>query len=360
MCPRVVLHVDMDQFFVACERLEREELRGKPIVVGADPKGGRGRGVVSTASYEARKFGVVSGMPISKAYKLCPQCIFLPVNFELYARISRRVMEILRRHAVRFEQWGIDEAFIELTGKVKDFDEAREKAERIKKEIRDEIGLGCTIGVGPNKLIAKIASDLGKPDGLVVVKPHEVRSFLAPLPVRKLLWVGRKTEEALKAMGIELIGELAEADAEMLYERLGKMGPQLKAMAQGIDDSPLIETWEAKSIGSQRTFETDTSDEREIYGKLDELSEEVFRRAAVEGVAFSNVGIVIRFSDFETHTRARTLKKPCERLDELRRIARELAAPFLREGKPIRLVGVRVASLEKRKWQKRLPEFQVL
>ena len=357
MCPRVVLHVDMDQFFVACEQLERKELIGKPVVVGADPKGGKGRGVVSTASYEARKFGITSGMPISKAYKLCPQCVFLPVNFELYVRVSREIMAILRKYAVRFEQWGIDEAFIELTGKVSDFEEARKVAEKIKKEVKEKVGLGCTIGVGPNKLVAKIASDCGKPNGLVVVKPDEVREFLAPLPVSKLLWVGKKTEEALKVLGIELIGELAEADAGMVYEKLGRMGPQLKKMAQGIDESPLIGTWEAKSIGSQRTFESDTCDESEIYEKLDELSEEVFRRAAADDVAFSNIGIVVRFSDFETHTKAKTLKKPCESFEELKRVVRELIMPFLREGKPVRLVGVRISSLEKRKGQKRLLEF---
>ncbi len=355
---RIVLHVDMDQFFVACEITERPELAGKPVVVGADPKGGKGRGVVSTSSYAARKFGVRSGIPISQAYKLCPQCIFLPVNFELYLKISGEIMQLLRSHAVKFESWGIDEAFLELTGKASDFSEAKKIAEEIKQEITVKLGISCSIGVGPNKLVAKVASDFKKPGGLTLVKPAEVRKFLSPLPVRRLIWIGPKTEEALKAIGIELVGELAEADPTLLFERFGKMGPQLRLTAQGIDESPLVETWEAKSIGNQRTFEKDTSDETEIYAKLDELAEDVFARAQAGGVSFRNVGIVIRFTGFETHTKARQLRKPCGSLEELKKLVHELAIPFLEGGRPVRLVGVRLAGLGQEKGQKRLGEFE--
>jgi len=357
MARRIVLHVDMDQFFVACEIRERPDLMGKPVVVGADPKGGKGRGVVSTSSYEARKFGVKSGMPISQAWKLCPQCVYLPVNFELYVKASNEVMEVLRGFAVKFELWGIDEAFLEVTGKAKDFAEAEKLAKEIKKAVKEKTGLACSVGAGPNKLVAKMASDAKKPDGLTVVRPEEARAFLYPLPVRKLLWIGPKTEQALKAMGIELVEELAEADPTVLFERFGKMGPQMRLMAQGIDESPLVETWEAKSIGNQRTFENDTSDEKEIFAKLDELGDEVWGRAGEEGVAFKNIGIVIRFTGFETHTKARELRKPCGSLEELKKIVHELAVPFLEEGRPVRLVGVRLASLRHEKGQKKLGEF---
>lgn len=358
MPERIVFHVDMDQFFVACEIRERPELKGKPIVVGADPKAGKGRGVVSTSSYEARKLGIRSGMPISQAYKLCPNCVFLPVNFDLYLKRSAEIMEILRKFAVKFECWGIDEAFLEVTGKVANFEEAERLAKEVKAAVKSGTGLTCSVGVGPNKLVAKVGSDFQKPDGLTVVKPEEARKFFAPLPVRKLLWIGPKTEAALKTIGIETVGELAEADPTVLFENFGRMGPQMRLMAQGIDESPLVETWEAKSIGAQRTFESDTSDANEVFAKLDELSDEVFARAQESGASFSNIGIVIRFKGFETHTKAKELKKPCKDLAELKRTVRELAVPFLETGRHIRLVGVRLSSLKREKGQKKLGEFQ--
>ena len=348
----------MDQFFAACEIRERPELAGKPVVVGADPKAGKGRVVVSTSSYEARKFGVKSGMPISQAYKMCPQCAFLPVNFDLYLKVSAEVMEILRSFAVKFEIWGFDEAFLEITGKVGDFAEAEKVAKAIQAEVRQKTTLSCSVGVGPNKLIAKVASDFRKPSGLTVVRPEEVRGFLAPLPVRRLLWIGPKTEEALKSIGIELVGELAEADPTLLFEHFGKMGPQLRLMAQGVDESPLVEFWEAKSIGNQRTFEKDTRDEGEIFAKLDELAEEVFGRAQESGVSFTNIGIVIRFAGFETHTKAKELRKACGELAALKHVVHGLALPFLEQERPVRLVGVRLAGLKREKGQKKLGEFE--
>ena len=357
MAERIVFHVDMDQFFAACEVREKPELAGKPVVVGADPKAGKGRGVVSTSSYEARKFGVKSGMPISQAYRLCPKCIFLPVNFDLYLKCSAEVMEVLHGFAVKFEVFGIDEAFLEVTGKAKDFREAERLAREVKKAVKEKTGLACTVGVGPNKIVAKVASDFKKPDGLTVVKTEDARAFLAPMQVRKLPWIGEKTEEALRAMGIGLVGELAEADPVVLFENFGRAGPAMRLTAQGIDESPLIEMWEAKSIGNQRTFERDTSDEREIFEKLDELCNEVYQRADENGVSFSNIGIVIRFTGFETHTKAKTMRKPCTGLDELKAVVRELVLPFLEEGRPVRLVGVRLAGLKKEKGQKKLGEF---
>jgi len=357
MPERIVFHVDMDQFFAACEVREKPALAGRPVVVGADPKGGRGRGVVSTSSYEARKFGVKSGMPISQAFRLCPQCVFLPVNFDLYLKCSAEVMEVLRSFAVKFEPFGIDEAFLEVTGKVKDFEEARKLAQEVKNAVKEKTGMACTAGVGPNKLVAKMASDFQKPDGLTVVKPGEARAFLAPMPVRKLLWIGPKTEEALKRMGIALVGELAEADPTVLFEAFGKYGPAIRLAAQGIDDSQLVEVWEAKSIGSQRTFESDTGDVREIFAKLDELCSEVFQRAEENEVSFSNIGIVVRFAGFETHTKAKEQRKPCSSLAELEKTVHALAIQFLEQGKPVRLVGVRLAGLKKEKGQKKLEEF---
>jgi DNA polymerase IV (DinB-like DNA polymerase) len=348
----------MDSFFAACEERENPSLKGKPVVVGADPKGGKGRGVVSTANYGAREFGVRSAMPISAAFRLCPQCVFLPVNFELYNRYSLAVMSILKAHAAKFEQWGIDEAFVELTGKAAGFPEAEIEASQIKREIESRLGLTCSIGIGPNKIVAKVASDFRKPDGLTVVRSGEARAFLAPLPVRKLLWVGRKTGEALSRLGIESIGELAEADPGMLFENFGRMGPALRLLAQGVDDSPLVESWEAKSTGAQATFDVDASDAEVVYAKLGELCEDVYSRFLQEGALFRTVTVTVRFSGFETHSKARTLKEATADYGLLEGTARALASGFLALGKPVRLVGVRVSGFVSAKGQTRLGEFR--
>ncbi len=206
---RVIFHLDMDHFYTAVEERERPEIKGVPVIVGADPKEGKGRGVVSTSNYEARKSGVRSGMPISQAWRLCPRAVYLPPNFPLYIRVSGEIMELARKYAGKFEQWGIDEAFLDVSGKVDDWAEAEALAQRIKQEIKEKEGLTASIGVGPNKLVAKVASDFQKPDGLTIVKEEEVEKFLEPLPVRKLLWVGRKTEAKLKELGVNTIGDLA-------------------------------------------------------------------------------------------------------------------------------------------------------
>jgi DNA polymerase IV (DinB-like DNA polymerase) len=199
---RMVLHFDMDHFFTAVEEREHAELKGMAVIVGADPKEGGGRGVVSTSNYQARKFGVKSGMPISRAWKLCPEAVYLPVNYELYAKASNEIMNILRRYADKFEQWGIDEAFLDVTSRVNDYASTRALAQHIKDEIYATEKLTCSVGISSNKLVAKIASDFQKPDGLTLVKQEEVESFLAPLPVRRLLWVGRKTGQKLENMGV--------------------------------------------------------------------------------------------------------------------------------------------------------------
>jgi DNA polymerase IV (archaeal DinB-like DNA polymerase) len=222
---RFIFHLDMDHFYTAVEEREHREIRSKPVIVGADPKDGKGRGVVSTSNYTARKVGVRSAMPISQAWRLCPEAVYLPPNFPLYIRVSTEIMEIARKYACKFEQWGIDEAFLDVTKKVKDYAEAEALALQVKLEIKEKESLTCSIGVGPNKLVAKVASDFQKPDSLTVVR-EEVELFLAPLPVRKLLWVGRKTEAKLKALGVNTIGDLAKYDASELTSLFGVMGWQ--------------------------------------------------------------------------------------------------------------------------------------
>ncbi|MGB9959814.1 MAG: DNA polymerase IV [Candidatus Bathyarchaeales archaeon] len=354
---RIILHVDMDHFFTAIEEREHPEFKGKPVIVGADPKEGKGRGVVSTCNYEARKFGVRSGMPISKAWKLCPQAVYLPVNYELYTKVSERVMEILRKYAVKFESWGIDEAFLDVTSKVKDYTEAEALARRIKEEILEKEGLTCSIGIGPNKLVAKVASDQQKPNGLTVVKPEEVEKFLAPLPVRKLLWVGRKTEQKLQAMGIKTIGDLARYDPTVLVETFGVMGKQLYLMAHGIDRSEVEERSEIKSISREKTFNEDTNDFNLVSKTLDGLAEEVYRDVLRQNLYFKTVTVKVRYENFETHTHSKTLSFITNRLDDLKKTAKELLQAYLNPNVKIRLIGVRVSNFASFEKQKTLVEI---
>jgi DNA polymerase IV (DinB-like DNA polymerase) len=320
-------------------------LKGKPVVVGADPKEGKGRGVVSSASYEARKFGVRSAMPISRAWKLCPDCVYLRPHFDLYVPASNAVMKILRSHADRFEQGGIDEAYLDISSRVKDFDEAREFARRLMEEVLEKEKLTCSIGVAPNKMVAKIASDYRKPYGLTVVREQDVQGFLYPLDVRKIPGVGAKSEHALKTLNIETIRDLASADPQMLTRLFGILGARLYELANGIDNSEVIEEYETKSIGRDVTFENDTDDEEQIFSVLDELAEEVHADAFSSGFKFKTITIRVRYEDFDTHTRSKSLLFATKDLDILKNTAKRLIVPFLRGQKKIRLIGVRVSSL---------------
>ena len=343
---RIIIHVDMDHFFTAVEERRHPEFRGKPVIVGADPKGGKGRGVVSTCNYEARKFGVKSGMPISRAWKLCPDAVYLPVNYELYEKVSREIMDILRKYADKFEQWSIDEAFLDVSSRVKSYEEAEILAKKIKREIFERVGLSCSIGIGPNKLVAKIASDYHKPDGLTVVRENEVEKFLSPLPVRKLLWVGWKTEQKLKKLGIKTVGELANFDPSRLIEVFGNVwGTQLYLMAHGIDKSEVEEREKVKSISRDITFEEDTADEKLILDTLNKLSEQVHKDAVKRNIYFKTVTVRVRYDNFETHTHSKTLNFITNRLEDLEKTARELLQKFLNPYRKIRLVGVRISNL---------------
>ncbi len=342
---RIIFHLDMDHFFSAVEEREHPELKGKPVIVGAAPLGGKGRGVVSTSNYEARKFGVRSGMPISRAWKFCPQGVYLPVNYELYARVSSEIMDILRKYADKFEQWGIDEAFLDVSSRVRDYAEAEALAWEIKKKIYEKVALTCSIGVSSNKLVAKIASEAQKPDGLTIVRGEDVEKFLAPLPVRRLLGVGRKTGQILEEMGIKTIEDLAHFDPAVLAESFGVMGTQLYLMAHGIDRSEVEERSEVKSIGRDVTFLEDTDDFGYVLNALNGLSEDVSRNVLDQHLFFKTVTVRVRYENFETHTHSKTLPFMTDRLQDLKKAAGELMQSYLKPGRKIRLVGVRVSSL---------------
>ena len=342
---RVILHVDLDAFFPSVEVREHPEFKDKAVVVGADPKEGKGRGVVSSASYEARKFGIRSAMPISRAWKLCPDCVYLKPHFDLYIPASNSIMYILKSHADKFEQGGIDEAYLDISSRVKDFDEAEEYAKRIMEEVLEKERLTCSIGVAPNKLVAKIASDFKKPYGLTVVKQEDVQSFLHPLAVRKIPGIGPKTEHALKDLNIETIRDLASTKPEMLARLFGSWGARLLELAKGIDDSEVVEEYETKSIGRDITFEKDADDEVQIFRVLDELAEEVHEDVITNGFKFKTITVRIRYQDFDTHTRSKSMLFPTNDLDILKNTAKRLIASFLRGNRKVRLIGVRDSNL---------------
>jgi DNA polymerase IV (archaeal DinB-like DNA polymerase) len=345
---RIVLHVDMDSFFASVEVRERPELKGLPVVVGSDPKGGKGRGVVSTCSYEAREFGIHSAMPVSQAYKLCPDAVFLPVNMRLYVQVSDKVMVIMKGFAEKFQQYSIDEAFLVPGPDIKSFEEATLCALRIKEEIKKQERITCSVGVGPNKLIAKIASKFQKPDGITVVRPEDVQEFIFPMNVSKIPGIGEKTTEALKLMGITKVEELANCDIQRLTERFGKMGLWLKQAAHGLDFSEIEESEEAvKSISRSSTFKEDTNDPIKIAGYLDMLAESVHKSLVKHRFLYKVVTIRVRYDDFSTYTRSKTVTVWTSDIFVIKRTAVHLLSEFFGKQK-IRLVGVGVSRLRER------------
>jgi DNA polymerase IV (DinB-like DNA polymerase) len=351
---RIILHLDMDHFYTAVEEREHPEYKGKPVVVGADPKGGEGRGVVSTSNYIAREVGIRSGLPISRAWKLCPEAIYLPPNFPLYIKVSNEIMQIARKYGDKFEQWGLDEAFLDASLRVRDYTEAEALARQLKREIKEKENLTCSIGVGPNKLVAKIASDYHKPDGLTIVEENEAEAFLAPLSARRLLWVGRKTESKLKKMGINTIGDLASFDPSVLAEVFGVMGTQMHLMARGIDRSEVEARTEVKSISHETTFEEDTDDSETVLKALDALATEVSKEVKAKKLFFKTVTVKLRYENFETHTHSKTLAFITNRPQDLQNTARKLLRTYLKQGRKIRLIGVRVSNFVKGEKQKTL------
>jgi DNA polymerase IV (DinB-like DNA polymerase) len=341
---RIVLHVDMDSFFASAEVRRNPSLAGKPVIVGADPKGGAGRGVVSTCSYEARRYGVRSGMPISRAFDLCPHGVYLPVDRAYYGEVSEAIMAILSRHAGRIEQVSIDEAYLDVSD-AGGFPAAGALAAAIKREIRETTGLTCSVGVAPGKAVAKIASDYQKPDGLTIVRPGEVAGFLAPLPVGRIPGIGKKTGEDLRQMGVLTIGDLARRDVQEVIAVMGRPGVRVHRLARGIDDDEVQGREGCKSISRETTFDVDTADPAVLAGTLAELADDVTETLRAERLRCRTVTIKVRYRGFVTHTRSKTLPRFTADPAAIRQAASGLLAPFL-NSEPVRLIGVRLSMLE--------------
>ncbi len=342
---RYIIHVDMDAFYAAVEQRDHPAYSGKPVVVGADPKGGKGRGVVSACSYEARKFGIHSAMPISLAYRKCPVAVYLPPDHEKYESVSSEIFEIIKRFSPDLEPISIDEAFVDITESYHLFVSPENTCRKIKEAIKKETGLTASIGLAPNKMTAKIASNIGKPDGLVIVNKSELLNFLHPLPVETLWGVGKKTKEALKKNGINIIGDLAQQDRIRFLQKFGKTGEHIWNLANGIDPREVEATTGAKSISNEYTFEVDVADLDKILDVLMELSEKVSRRLRKEGLAGRTITLKIRLSDFQTFTRATTLDVPTNFIEDIYQTCANKIEGFDLRKKHVRLIGVHVSNL---------------
>jgi len=343
---RFIVHVDMDAFYAAVEQRDNPAYLGKPAVVGADPKGGAGRGVVSACSYEAREYGIHSALPISTAYRKCPHAVFLRGDMRKYARISRQIFGILERFTPDLEPISIDEAFLDISGSYHLFGSQENACRQIKAVVKAETGLTASIGMAPNKMTAKIASDLEKPDGLVIVSREDLLGFLHPLPVGKLWGVGKRTLEALQALNIRTIGDLARWEQEDMADRLGKGGIHVWKLANGIDPRDVRGEEEVKSIGHEHTFAEDETDWDKIEDSLMRLSEKVSRRMRRLGYKGRTVTLKIRLADFSTFTRAVTRDGATNYVEDLYNSALQKSREFKRGRQPIRLIGIQVSNLE--------------
>ena len=363
MQARVIMLVDLDYFFAQCEERRNPSLKDKPVVVCVYSGRSEDSGAVSTANYIARKYGVTSGIPIFLAKKKLKKkdAVFLPVDHEFYEEVSEKIMRILRSHADFFEQVGIDEAYLDVSQKVKgSFEEAKELAQKIKEEVKAQQKLTCSIGIGPNKLVAKIAADIQKPDGLTIVKPEQVESFLSPLPVSRLIGVGRKTKKRMQTLGIRTIGDLAKYDVQRLIEVFGKkLGIYFHNASIGVDDEPVQERGEAESISRISTLKEDTRDLKVILEKANQLCDEVHAKLVQRELGFKSVGIVAIMTDMSVRSRSRTFENPTNELEVFKKTVKELFEKFLNESElEARRVGVKVSNFVKeQERQKQITNF---
>ena len=338
---RSIIHLDMDAFYASVEMLDDPELRGKPVVVG----GLSSRSVVSAASYEARKFGVHSAMPTLTAKKLCPDCIFLPVRMNRYREMSGQIMAIFQRVTPLVEPISLDEAFLDVTGSEKLFGKGQEIASSIRDMISNETGLTASAGVASSKLVAKIASDLDKPDGITVVEPGRELEFLAPLPIIRLWGVGGNTLKTLNMLSVQTVGDLAALPLEILTTKFGKLGTHLYYSARGIDERPVVPAREAKSIGHEDTFSEDIKDMKVIRKKLLSLATRVGRRLRRHEKEGKTISVKVKFSDFSTNTRSITLKNATSDSREIYQQSLELLNKTDAGRRPLRLLGTSVSNL---------------
>ncbi len=331
----MILHIDMDAFYASVEQLDNPWLRGKCVLVG----GTSNRGVVMAASYEARKFGVRSATPIFKAREMCPDAVFIPPRMKRYREVSGKVMSILRNFSSEVEVVSIDEAYMDVTGSDRLHGDPRKLAASIKKEIKESVHLTCSVGVAPGKFLAKVASDLDKPDGLTVIRPDDVSDFIASLPIQKVPGVGKKTFQGLVSMGISTLGDIKKFPVDMLLDRLGKFGHRLIDLSAGLDRSSVTPDAPHKSVSSERTLARDTRDKQLLMTHLLQQSEEVARQLRKANVKASTITLKLKHSDFKRISRSKTIAIPTQSSETIYRHAARLLTDYRLINK-VRLIGV--------------------
>lgn len=332
----------MDCFYAAVHMRDDPSLRGKPVIIGGRPES---RGVVAAASYEVRRFGVHSAMPSSRAKRLCPDAIFIPPDFRRYSRESEKIFAIYRELTPIVQAVSIDEAYLDVSDYLSEAGSATAVAREIRRRVREERGLTVSVGVGPNRLIAKIASDFDKPDGLTVVPPGKVQAFLDPLPVRRLHGVGPATERALAEIKVQTVAELRAVPLEDLIERFGKHGRILYEFSRGIDDRPVETHQERKSLGTENTYAKDLTDFAEMEAEVDRMAQEVATSLERRGLSGCTVTLKVRYEDFTTVTRSRTFAMPVGEAADIAACARDLLRRTEAPSRPVRLIGVTASNL---------------
>ncbi|HEX5650317.1 MAG TPA: DNA polymerase IV [Steroidobacteraceae bacterium] len=341
--PRAILHVDMDAFYASVEQRDQPELRGKPVIVG----GGGNRGVVAAASYEVRTFGVHSAMPTREALRRCPGAIVVPPRIGHYSAVSRQIFAVFHEFTPLVQGLSLDEAFLDVTASLGALGSAERIAHEIKRLIRERTQLTASVGVAPNKLVAKIASDLRKPDGLVVVRPDEVRDLLDPLPIRKLFGLGPKTAPKVEELGIHTLGQLRQAPAARLRPLFGRYTERVQQRAAGIDDRPVVPDEDEKQISAEETFDTDIADRARLHAEVTRLADKACARLRARGLVGGCVTVKIRRGDFTTYTRQRGFEPRTRETRVVARIAGELLDGWLRTQPraALRLLGVGLSDL---------------
>jgi len=340
----MILHVDMDAFYASVEERDRPELCGRPVIVGGSLEK---RGVVASANYQARQYGVHAAMPAGLARRLCPHAVFLPVRMDDYAAVSQQIREVFHRFTPLVEPLSLDEAFLDVAGSTQLFGTPVQIGRQIQSSIRQELGLVASVGVAPNKFLAKIASDLKKPNGFVVVEPDKVHQFLDPLPVTRLWGVGKVAARAFKQLGIERIGQLRQLPVEVLQSQFGRSGEKLWRLARGIDNRRVVPDHAAKSISHETTFASDIDDMEMLKAWLMQLTEQVARRLRRNGLRGRTVNLKVRYGDFHTITRANTLPEPTDITREIWQAAAEILTTRLPDRKPaVRLLGLGISNVE--------------
>ncbi len=345
---RIVLHCDLDCFFAAVEIRDNPQLKGKPVIIGADPKEGKGRGVISTCNYEARKYGLHSAMPISQAYRRCPHGIYLKPNGNKYFKVSNEVMDILEKYSDNFQRVGTDEAYLELTEITKDFEEAEKISKEIQKEILKKIGITISIGIAPTKSLAKIASDENKPNGITIVKPETIYEFLKDMDITRIPGIGKKTKVYFYKKGIKKIGDIINTPLPIMIKLFGKHGKWIWNVANGLDNRKVKEFQEErKTISAERTFFSDTDDFSEILSKFEDINKKIHKSIQKHQITYKTITLKIRLEGFETYTRSKTLPFHIQDEKSVLKNILELYKEFSNNKKKVRLVGIKLSNLER-------------